>query len=140
MGVFGAWRGWRLSRRARTAGRSPRVLLSSPDVVVVSDASGHLSGGVVATGNVSAWVLGIKLLRLEADIALLPAHVTREQDAAPLRRHAIADRSEPPADTFDDRPVEVRRDAQSPTLRDARRLLRETDTSLHQALGKGSPR
>ena len=133
MGVFGARRIRRLSRQARTAGRPPRVVLSSPDVVVVSDASGHLSGGVLAKGNVTAWLLNIKLLRLEADIALLPAHVARGQDADPLRRHAIGDGSEPPANTFDDHPVEVRRAAQSLTLRDARRLLRETDTSLHQA-------
>lgn len=135
MGVIGAWRGRRLSRSARTAGRAPRVVLNPPDVLVVSDADRHLSQGVVVKGDVSAWLLGIKLLRLEADIALVPAHVARGQDAAPVRPHAITDGSESPAGTPGDRPIELRRGRQSLTLRDARQLLREADASLQQSPG-----
>ena len=44
-----------------------------PEVVLVPDLSSSLNGGVAVRANVRARLFGLKLLRLEADVVLVPA-------------------------------------------------------------------
>jgi len=63
----------RLVSRRRAASSLPVRNLSS--VIAVPDSTGNLSDGVVVEADVSARLLGLKVLRLRADVVLMPARL-----------------------------------------------------------------
>ena len=83
----------------------------APDVVLVPDLSSSLNDGVAVRAHVRARLLGLRLLRLEADVVLVPAR------------------------TF----VREAGDARDGTcLLDARRLLAESEELLDRVRGTGA--
>jgi len=63
----------RLGSRRRAESSLPVRNLSS--VIAVPDSTGNLSDGVVVEADVSARLLGLKVLRLRADVVLMPARL-----------------------------------------------------------------
>jgi len=93
-----------------------------PEVVLVPDLSSSLNGGVAVRANVRARLFGLKLLRLEADVVLVPAttFVREPIPGAP-----------PTGDGL--RPAVGHSEAGC--LLDARRLLEESEEMLDRITG-----
>lgn len=112
--------------------RSPLSGRARADVIVVP-ASGRLAEGVVVEGSVFAWLFGVKLLRVTADVVLVPADVRPVDDidleaarrVAPVSFAGGADPAE--------RPLLASAGNGRPTLREAQSLLRDTDALLGRA-------
>ena len=112
--------------------RSPLSGRARADVIAVP-APGRLAEGVVVEGSVFAWLFGVKLLRVTADVVLVPAHVrpVDDIDLEPARRVATVS----PAGGTDpvERSLLPSTGNGSPTLRAAQQLLRDTDALLGHA-------
>ena len=110
--------------------RSPLSGRARAEVVAVPAPGRHLGEGVVVEGRVLAWLFGINLLRVTADVVLMPAAVRPADDIDLERPRRLADsptrrtptRALPPP-TGDGRP----------RLQDALQLLRDTDALLERA-------
>lgn len=107
--------------------RSPLSGRAQADVVAVPAPGHRLGEGVVVEGRVLAWLFGINLLRVRANVVLVPADVrpVDRLNVVPIGTSAAGDpaavtgtRAEPASTDGGDR------------LRDARRFLRETDALL----------
>lgn len=107
--------------------RSPLSGRARAEVVAVPAPGHHLGEGVVVEGRVLAWLFGINLLRVRADVVLVPADVRPVDrfDVVPTGRSAARD----PAAATGTRAVRPSTDG-GDRLRDARMLLRETDALL----------
>jgi len=111
--------------------RSPRNGRARAEVVALP-APGHLSEGVVVEGLVLARVFGINLLRVTADVVLMPAavrpaHGIDLERTRRLARISVAGRRNPA------RALSPPTDDGRPRLHDALQLLRDTDALLEDA-------
>ena len=105
-------------------------------VAVPAVPGGRLSDGVVVKGHIVARLFGMKLLRVEADVVLLPAGVrpATALDIGP-RDRPRRDRDGGDGDRRPRRlPAAGRRGGR---LRDAHRLLAETDEVLRRSRAGG---
>ena len=112
------------SPRRRLRPSWSRAAARSTDLVVVPDQSQELSGGVVVRAHVLARLLGIRLLRLDADVVLVPGALER-LDVAPPQDPLPRPVVRPQVLASDD---EARRH-----LVLAKGLLREADGALESA-------
>lgn len=112
--------------------RSPLSGRARTDVVAVP-ASGRLAEGAVVEGRVLVRLLGFKLLRVTAEVMLVPANLTASEQRARRRTPHVADRRR--ADSSDTGPPALSASARGgrPTLEAAQRLLRDTDALLNGA-------
>lgn len=119
-----------LSRQPRGSRRRvapARLLGPGAELVVVPDADRRLGDGVVVRATVLARVLGVKLLRLEADVVLAPAELR-----APALPHPAVGVDGDRPDVVRGPPLERRRPPHG-RLADAIRMLGEADASLARA-------
>lgn len=114
--------------------RSPLSRRANADIAVVP-APGRLAEGVVVEGIVFVRLFGINLLRVKADVVLVPADVRRIDDGDRARAPQLPRVGPADADGH-------RREAHSvslsthkgqSTLKKAQQLLRDTDALLQHA-------
>lgn len=111
----GRRRGWRRSAWSRTArtDRWRHGALTDGSTLVLPDATGELSDGVVVQAQLLGRVLGLRVLRVDGTVLLSPARAVRPQAQS--------------------RPSAVARDgAAGGELAEAARLLRESDEVLQR--------
>lgn len=122
--------------RFRRAARSRWDPPDRADLLAVPQVDGRLADGALVEGNVRAWLFGIRLLRVRADLVLLPAELRQAEQARVVRsnRSAAGGELNRTAGLAGGLPPTSARNGQA-TLGDAHRLLRETDGSLQRARG-----
>lgn len=122
--------------RFRRTARSQSDPPDRADLLAVPQVHGHLADGALVEGSVRAWLFGIRLLRVRADLVLLPAELRQADQARVVRSRQAAAGGElnRTAGLPGGPPATPERDGQA-TLGDAHRLLRETDGSLQRARG-----
>lgn len=99
--------------------------------VVALPAPGHLSEGVVVEGLVLARLFGVNLLRVRADVVLMPAAV-QQVDGIELERTRRLSRNSPAREKMT-RALSRSSSDGRPRLRDALQLLQDTDALLERA-------
>lgn len=127
--------------RFRRGGRSRWDPPDRADLVVVPQVNGRLADGTFVEGNVRAWLFGMRLLRVRADLVLLPVELRQADQARVVRsRQAAAGGHLDSTTASGGEPIAWPERNGQVTLGDAYRLLRETDGSLQRARGTADAR
>ena len=121
----------------RGAARSQRTGQSRSELLAVASAGGRLSEGVVVRGDLDARLFGVRLLRVQADVVLVPAKLRRAEaieTVASGQPLAVPERSSVPAHEGSTRRSGSNHRA---SLQDADRLLAQANASLRRARDAG---